>query len=480
MSYLDLTIKEINKALKEGKTTPEYLYNEALERAKRYQDDYNSFVTILDNYDVNQKYDYNSMLAGIPVAIKDNFSTKGVLTTASSNILNNYVPVFDATVVEKLKSVGCNIIGKTVLDELAMGGTGTTGHTGYVYNPYDRTRQAGGSSAGSATAVALGIVPFAIGSDTGDSVRKPASLCGIVGFKPSWGRISRFGLFPFAPSLDHVAYFTRSVEDSAIVLETLAGEDVKDNTCSDKMVESYSTNLTKNVTAKKVAVIKEVIDSIKDPTVLDCFNKCIELYKKNGVTVDYVSMDENLLKAIYPTYMVISCCEATSNNANLDGIKFGNRVEGKDTDALMTNTRTNGFSTLIKRRFVIGSYSLAKAHQEDTFIRAQKIRRLIVNKVNEILSTYDAIVLPAAGDVASKFDAASDKISNNYLIAENHLAIANFAGLPSITIPMGKKDGLPLGINITGRLFDEQNTLNLAYALECELGFKNMMAGGNK
>ena len=480
MSYLDLTIKEINKALKEGKTTPEYLYNEALERAKKYQDGYNSFVTILDNYDVNQKYDYNNKLAGIPVAVKDNFSTKGVLTTASSNILNNYVPVFDATVVEKLKNVGCNIIGKTVLDELAMGGTGTTGHTGVVYNPYDRTRQAGGSSAGSASAVALGIVPFSIGSDTGDSVRKPASLCGIVGFKPSWGRISRFGLFPFAPSMDHVAYFTRSVEDAAIVLETLAGEDVKDNTCSFNKVEKYSDELTNNVSNKKVAVIKEVINSIHDKTVLDCFDKCIEAYKKNGVTVEYVSMDEDLLKAIYPTYMVISCCEATSNNANLDGIKFGNRVEGKDLDSLMTNTRTNGFSTLIKRRFVIGSYSLAKAHQEDTFLRAQKIRRLIVNKVNDILSEYDAILLPASGDVAPKFDATSDKISNNYLIAENHLAIANFAGLPSITIPMGKKDGLPLGVNITGRLFDEQNTLNLAYALECELGYKNMMAGGNK
>ena len=480
MSYLDLTIKEINKALKEGKTTPEYLYNEAIERAKKYQNDYNAFVTILDNYDVNQKYDYSSPLAGIPVAVKDNFSTKGVLTTASSNILNNYVPVFDAAVIEKLKSAGCNIIGKTVLDELAMGGTGTTGHTGVVYNPYDRTRQSGGSSAGSAVAVALGIVPFALGSDTGDSVRKPASLCGIVGFKPSWGRISRFGLFPFAPSLDHVAYFTRSVEDCALILDVLAGEDERDSTCSYKPVENYSASLTKDVKGKKVAVIKEVIDSIKDKTVLENFKKCVDAYRNMGVMVEHVSMDENLLKAIYPAYMVISCCEATSNNANLDGIKFGNRMDGKNIDELMTNTRTNGFSTLIKRRFVIGSYSLAKAHQDDTFIRAQKVRRLIVNKVNDILKEYDAILLPASGDVAQKFDATSDKISSNYLIAENHLAIANFAGLPSITIPMGKKDGLPLGVNVTGRLFDEQNTLNLAYALESELGYKNMMAGGNK
>ncbi len=478
MSYLNNTIIEINKALKEGKTTPKELYEEAIKLAKNSQTDYNAFVTILEEYQ-EQNYDFSNKLAGIPCAIKDNFSTKGIRTTGSSNILNNYVPVFDATAVKKLKDKQVNIIGKTVLDELAMGGTGTTGHTGIVTNPYDTTRLAGGSSAGSAVAVASGIVPFALGSDTGDSVRKPASFCGIVGFKPSWGRISRFGLFPFATSLDHVAYFTRSVEDTAVILETLAGLDDNDFTSSNKEVLNYYDNLNADLKNKKLVVIKEVMDSITDNKVLAIFNKSLDNLEKCGATIEYQSIDEKLLKAIYPTYMVISCAEATSNNANLDGIKFGNRQEGNSTEDIMFNTRTKGFGELIKRRFILGSYALAKENQEKLFLRAQKVRRLIVNRVNELLNEYDAIVLPASSDIAPKFDSQSEKLSDNYLIAENHLAIANFAGLPSITIPMGKKEGLPLGINITGRLFDEQTVLNIAYALEKKLGFKNMI-GGNK
>lgn len=476
MSYLDKTIIEINKALKEGKTTPKELFEESIERAKKYQNEYNSFVTITDKYE-EKEYDFNNKLAGIPCAIKDNFSTKGIRTTGSSNILDNYVPVFDATAVKKLKENQINIVGKTVLDELAMGGTGTTGHTGVVKNPYDTTRQAGGSSGGSAAAVASGIVPFALGSDTGDSVRKPASLCGLVGFKPTWGRISRFGLFPFAPSLDHVAYFTRSVEDSAVILEALAGVDYNDYTSSNKEVEKYYENLNKDLKGKKLVVIKEIIDSIYDNKVIAAFNKSLDELEKCGAVIEYKSMDEKLLKAIYPTYMVISCAEATSNNANLDGIKFGNRQDGTSIDEVMFNTRTKGFGEFIKRRFVLGSYALAKQNQDKLFLRAQKVRRLIVEKVNDLLKEYDAIILPASGDVAPRFDSQSEKLSDNYLIAENHLAIANFAGLPSITIPMGKKEGLPIGINITGRLFDEQTTLNVAYALESKLGYKNMMGG---
>lgn len=478
MSYLQKTIIEINKALKEGKTTPKELYEEAVSLAKNSQKDYNAFVTILDDYK-EQNYDFSNKLAGIPCAIKDNFSTKGIRTTGSSKILDNYIPVFDATAVKKLKDKQVNIIGKTVLDELAMGGTGTTGATGVVTNPYDQTRLAGGSSAGSAVAVASGMVPFALGSDTGDSVRKPASFCGIVGFKPSWGRISRFGLFPFATSLDHVAYFTRSVEDSAVVLEALAGLDYNDFTSSNKEVLNYYDNLNADLKNKKLVVVKEVMDSITDNKVLNIFNKSLDALEKCGATIEYQSIDEKLLKAIYPTYMVISCAEATSNNANLDGIKFGNRQEGNSTEDIMFNTRTKGFGELIKRRFILGSYALAKENQEKLFLRAQKVRRLIVNRVNELLNEYDAIVLPASSDVAPKFESNLEKLSDTYLIAENHLAIANFAGLPSITIPMGKKEGLPLGINITGRLFEEQMVLNIAYALEKKLGFKNMI-GGNQ
>lgn len=476
MSYLDKTIVEINKALKEGKVSPKELYEEAVSRAKEGQAKYNAFVTILDKYE-EKSYDFNNKLAGIPVAIKDNFSTRGVLSTGSSKILANYVPTFDATAVAKLKEAGANIVGKTVLDELAMGGTGTTGSQGIVRNPYDVSRQAGGSSAGSAAAVASGIVPYALGSDTGDSVRKPASLCGLVGFKPTWGRISRFGLFPFATSLDHVAYFSRCVEDAAIILETLAGKDENDMTASPKGVEKYYDNLSSDVKGKKIAVIKEIVDSITDKDVLKAFNDAINNYKKLGVEVAYVSMDINLLKAIYPTYMVISCAEATSNNANLDGIKFGVREDGDSCDEAMFNTRTKGFGEFIKRRFILGSYCLAREHREGLFLRAQRIRRVIVDTVNDILSKHDAIVVPASGDVAHKFDEVSERLSDEYLIAENHLAIANFGGLPSITIPMGLKDNMPIGINITSKAFAEQTTLDLAYALEGSLPYKNMMGG---
>jgi aspartyl-tRNA(Asn)/glutamyl-tRNA(Gln) amidotransferase subunit A len=489
MDYLSLSLKDLAKAIKNNEITPLELTKLALARAKEYQSIYNPFVTITEEEALklaetltNSAQD--NPLYGIPFALKDNFSTKGILTTGSSNILSNYVPVYDATVVQKLKKANAVLIGKTVLDELAMGGTSMSGHTGYVINPYSKTldHMAGGSSGGSAVSVASGIVPYALGSDTGDSVRKPASYCGIVGFKPTYGRISRFGLFPFAPSLDHVAFFTRTVEDSAYVLEALAGNDPKDMTSAINPVESYAANLTSDVKGKKVAVIKEIVDSLNDSKIKELFDLTVKKASEAGMIVEYVSMDEKLLRAILPIYLVISCAEATSNNANLDGVKFGPRVEGATVDETIINTRTYGFSELIKRRFVMGSYFLKKENQERLFLKAQKIRRLIVDKTNEILKSYDAILLPAAGSTAPKFTSRSDeKLSNKYLIAENHLAIGNFGGFPSITIPAGLVDDMPFGVNLTGKVFDEQNVLNLAYALESKLDYKNkIVARGGK
>ena len=236
-NILNMSIEEMHASLKEKKIKPSDLVKASIEKAKENQETYNAFVTILEealelSYELDNNFEEDNPLYGIPYAAKDNFSTKDILSTGSSNILNNYVPVYDATVISKLKNRKTILIGKTTLDELAMGGTGMNTHTGPCKNPYNPQRQSGGSSGGSAAAVSLGIVPFALGSDTGDSVRKPASFCGIVGFKPTWGRISRFGVFPFAPSLDHVAYFTRTVKDSAYVLEALAGVDYNDATSS--------------------------------------------------------------------------------------------------------------------------------------------------------------------------------------------------------------------------------------------------------
>ena len=343
MSYLDKSIKEIHKALKEGEVTSKELTEESLKRAHEYQDELNSFVTILD--DAKEEKVTDNILSGIPCAIKDNFSTKGVLTTASSNILADYVPVFDATAVSKLKDAGAVMIGKTGLDELAMGGTGTTGHTGIVRNPWDPKRMIGGSSAGSASAVARGIVPYALGSDTGDSIRKPAGYGGVVGYKPTYGLVSRWGLFAFASSLDHVGCFAKTVEDAAYVIDNIKGIDEKDMTSFDSSNINIVENLNNDVKGRKLFYIKEIVDNLKDDKVYyDNFLKTLDYCKELGIEVKEESIDEAILKGIYPSYMAISCAEATSNNSNLTGIPFGNRKEEQTPDEVMINTRTEGLS----------------------------------------------------------------------------------------------------------------------------------------
>lgn len=481
MSYLDLTIKEMHEALVNKKVTPLELTKEAIQRAK--EDKNNAFETIMEKeaLEIASKLiepEIDNVFWGIPFGIKDNYSTKGVVTSASSDILKDYVPVFNATVVNKLLAAKAVPIAKTTLDELAMGGTGTTGHKGITYNPYDpsHTRLVGGSSCGSAAMVSASIAPFALGSDTGDSVRKPASYAGLVGFKPSWGRISRLGLFPFAPSLDHVAYFTRSVEDAALSLNLLAGRDDLDATSSTKPVMDYTLDLNKPLKGKKMAVLKEVVDSINDETILKRFNEVLDNLKEQGVAIEFVSFSLKLLESIYPTYMVISCAEATSNNANLDGIKFGPRYEGQTYQEVMTIARTKGFSELIRRRFIIGSFALMRENQKDLFLRAQKARRLIVNRTNEILTQFDAILVPAAPSVAPKFSDSSDRLSNNYLIADNILVLGNFGGLPSITLPIGLEDNMPFGINVMGRAFKENEVFNIAKAIEDKTNLYNLSA----
>ena len=483
--YLGKTIEELHALLVSKTVTPLELAKEAIEALKK--DQTNAIETICEKEAIEfasslTQPEVDNPFWGIPFACKDNFSTKGILTTASSDILKDYIPVFDATVVEKLKNAKAVLICKTTLDELAMGGTGTSGHKGATYNPYDpsKTYKIGGSSCGSASVCAQGIVPFALGSDTGDSVRKPASFAGLVGVKPTWGRISRFGLFPFTPSLDHVGYFTRSVKDSALALKLLAGEDLThDATCSTKPVEDYYSLINGDIKGKKIAYVKEINAGIKDQCIKDKFNECINLLKENGALVEEVSIDKKLLCAVYPSYMIISCAEATSNNANLDGIKFGPRIGDSSTyQEVMMNARTKGFGELIKRRFVIGSYSLLSANKNELFIKAQRVRHLIVDKINEVLKDYDAILTPCSGRVRSPIVSNGDNISGDIdidtMIIENHLGIANFAGLPSISIPVGIDDHMPFAFNLTCKAFDEVNMFNIAYSLEKELKLENL------
>ena len=421
--YREKTIKELKEDLKEGKITADDLYGKSLRLAHYFQDDYNSFVTILDDTKVKER---ETLIGGIPYALKDNFSTTGILTTGSSNILKDYVPVYDATVYKKLKRAGATLVGKTVLDELAMGGTGTTGATGIVKNPWDKERMIGGSSAGSAAAVALGIVPFSIGSDTGDSVRKPAAFGGLVGFKPTYGRISRYGMFAFASSLDHVAMFTKTVEDAAIVTDILKGQDPLDMTTLKDDGKKYSELVTEEPKGKKLFYIKEICDKelykdSKEVTeVLTKFHELLDKCRQEGFTIEEVSIDKDLLNAIYPTYMCISCAEATSNNANLTGIQFGPRGEGDSIEEIIFDARTKGFSELIKRRFVLGSFILQKENQDKLFLNAQRVRRLLVEKITELFKEYDGMILPASGGIAPKFTDSSEKLSDRYLLLEKN------------------------------------------------------------
>ena len=483
--YEGKSILELHELLVAQKVTPLDLVKDAIEAAKK--DNNNAFEYIMENEAIEiasnlGEVEVNNPLWGIPFVIKDNMSTKDVPTTGSSNILNGYIPVFDATVVENLKKAKAVPIGKATLDELAMGGTGTSGHLGMTYNPYDKshTRLVGGSSCGSAAVTAAGIVPFALASDTGDSTRKPASYAGIVGFKPTWGRISRFGLFPFAPSLDTVGVFTRNVEDAAIVSEVLSGRDERDSTSSTKPVEHYFEELKKPLKSKRIAVIKEIVEAIKDKEILEAFNKTLDEFKARGYIVSEVSVSEELLTSLFPTYFVISCAEATSNNANMDGIKFGPLSNGATFEDVVTEARTKGFSELIKRRFVIGSFALMKENQNELFVRAQKNRRRIVETVNNILKDNDFIYLPAAPGIAPKLGEASDRLSDEYLIADNHLVLGNFAGLPSITLPIGFENGMPFGANLMGRAFEETELFKVSYDLQQITGLANVCAkGGN-
>ena len=470
------SIEELHELLKNKKIDIHEYYEELMKEAEVQQERLNAFVTITKDEAMKNldEFDENDLLSGIPYVLKDNYNTKGIKTTASSRMLEDYVPVYNAFAVDQLSKHGVHLVGKASMDELAMGGTNKSALTGPVYNPWDVRRIAGGSSGGSAALVASGLVPFATGSDTGDSIRKPAGYCGIVGFKPSWGRISRYGVIPYASSLDHMGMFTRNVRDAAIVLEAMAGRDDRDMTSSFKDVPHYIEHLTSDIKNVKIGVLRSVSDEIRNEEIKENFEMVVNTFKKLGATVEDVTMDKTLLRTILPSYTIIANSEATSNHSCLDGIRYGNRQEGETPDDVMINSRTNGFGAHIKRRFILGNLALATENQEKMFRKAQKVRRIIVEELNKIYDDYDIILTPNCGSVAPLVDEANDdRLSDEYLILENHLALGNFAGTPSLSLPSGFVDGMPIAVNVMGRLFEEQTVLNTAYALEEELGLKN-------
>lgn len=433
----------------------------------------NAAVTIVENPEENTK---EGKLAGMPVVLKDNVSTLGIRTTASSKILDNYVPVYDATIVKKLKDAGATIVAKTSMDELGMGGTNRNAATGPAHNPWNIDRITGGSSGGSAAIMAIQAVPLAIGTDTGDSIRKPAAYCGVVGVKPTYGRISRYGIIPYASSLDTVGFFTQNIADAALALEVLAGRDDHDMTSSFLEVPNYSALLKPSVKGKTIGVLRTVADRIQNADLAKAFNQLIEDLKANGAIVKDVYMDEKLMDLIAPVYKTIANAEATANHSNLDGLRFGVRVPGESVEEVMSNSRTAGFSSYVRARFVIGSYTLFEENQDRLFRKAQKIRRLIVDAYKHLFEDVEIILAPAAVDVAPFIEQSSDVRFGQDRFEEEHMQLANFSGYPSLTMPLGLSDGLPFGINLTAPAFEEQNLFDVAAGIEEIIDWKEKPA----
>ncbi len=443
----------------ESKLTPK----QSVERITKLQPILNAAITIVEEPEENPN---QGSLAGVPIVLKDNVSTKGIRTTASSRILENYVPVYDATITKKLKDAGGVIVAKASMDELGMGGTNRNAIIGAARNPWNPEHITGGSSGGSAALIAAGTTPLAIGTDTGDSIRKPAAYCGVIGVKPSYGRISRYGIIPYASSLDTVGYFTKTIADAAEALEILAGRDDHDMTSSFLPVEDYAKNLNPNLKGQKIGVFKTVADKITDPVIKEAFDNLVAKIKEAGAEVVEVEMDTKLMELIAPIYKTIANAEATANHSNLDGLRFGVRKPGGSVEEVMTNSRTAGFSSYVRARFVIGSYSLFEENQDRLFKKAQKIRRLIVEAYADLFKTVDVILAPAAVSTAPLIEQSSDVRFGQDRFEEEHMQLANFSGYPSLTMPLGLADGLPFGINLTARAFEEQELFNVAAGLE--------------
>ncbi len=453
-------------------------YDEIMKRLRDSQHDLNAVVTFYEDVVLQAEQAKNKVLKGMPIVLKDNVSTKGVKTTASCKLLNNYVPVFNATIVDKLQESGAVILAKTAMDELAMGGTGLTAYTGPTKNPYDATRISGGSSSGSAALVGAHLVDVAIGSDTGDSVRKPASYCGVVGFKPTYGRISRYGVVAYASSLDHVGIFSNTVAQSAELLSVLQGRDDKDLTSLMSPVEDLS-DLSLDLKGKTIGIIKEIQEAKSDNALKLQFNDFLKQLEAQGAMIKEVSLDRQLLEQMYAVYYIVANCEATANHASLDGIRFGERVNADSYQEIMTKTRTQGFGELLKRRFVIGAYGLDDVHQEEVFQKAQKIRRLIVEAYDKALSEVDIVLTLASDTVAPKATELKNHQSLDEMISENHLVLDNFAGYPSITIPLGFDEGLPFGINLAAKKLEDKKVLAFASAFEKLIAFSELEKGVN-
>ncbi len=467
------TINSLHQKLADKELTAQDLTQQTLDDINAKEDKLNAFITVNDKaVDDAKKIDekgINGRLSGIPIAIKDNIVTNGIKTTAASKILYNFMPVYSATVLEKLENAGAIDIGKTNLDEFAMGSSTETSHFGTTKNPWDFSRVPGGSSGGSAAAVASGDVVAALGTDTGGSIRQPAAFNGIFGIKPTYGRVSRWGVIAFASSLDQVGVMSKRVEDSAEVLSVIAGHDDHDSTSSEKEVPDYRANLNKDMTGVKIAVPKEFYHEGTHPDVLDNVNKALDAYKKMGATVEEVSLPS--LKHAVEVYYILASSEASSNLQRYDGVRYGYRAKDvKNIKDLFVNSRSEGFGDEVKRRIMLGTFALSAGAYDAYFKKAAQVRTIFINEMTDVLKDYDLIMGPSTTTPAFKI---GEKVDDPLAMYMNDILTipANLAGLPAASVPAGLADGMPVGLQIIGKPFAEQDVFNAAYALQEENKF---------
>ena len=479
--YLDKSIEEINELLKKQEIKPIDLVEEAFERIEADKD-LNAYITLNKEEALRQAKELetkevDNLLFGIPIAIKDNILTKDLRTTAASHILDNFIPIYDATVVEKIKAHNMIIVGKTNMDEFAMGSSSRTSYFGAPKNPWNNNKISGGSSGGSATTIAARHVPFALGSDTGGSIRQPASYTGIVGMKPTYGRVSRYGVIAFASSLDQLGPMTQNVLNNALLLNVISGHDPHDMTSSHREVEDYTRLIGKDIKGKKIAVPKFLMSDIVDPEIIKTIEGVIEMLKENGATVDYVDM--KYLDNAVTLYQIIAMGEASSNLARFDGIRYGlSAKEPKSHEDLYLETRREGFGKEVKRRIMVGSYLLSGDNAKTYYNKALSIRDDLAKEFEKVFKKYDYVIGPTTTTTAYNLDDPMDDPSKSFM--DDVLVIpVNMAGLPGLGIPVGfDKNHMPIGMHIIGNKFEEAEMYRLGSFIEKKLDLDLNPKGG--
>ncbi len=468
----ELTIAEIQLLLQQKQFSSREITGHFLDRIAQQNSIYNCYISVdndgaLNAADAADKAiatGANGPLLGVPFAHKDIFCTQGVKTTCGSKMLDNFIPPYDATVVAKMKADGAVMLGKTNMDEFAMGSSNETSYFGSVKNPWDLETVPGGSSGGSAAAVAARLAPAATGTDTGGSIRQPAALCGITGLKPTYGRVSRYGMIAFASSLDQAGPMTRTAEDAAILLNSMSGFDAKDSTCTDIAVPDYTATLNQSIKGLKIGIPKEYFDERLDATMATTVQTALaELEKLGAILVD-IELPNSALSV--PAYYVIAPAEASSNLSRFDGVRYGYRCDNpKDLEDLYTRTRTEGFGEEVKRRILVGAYALSAGYYDAYYRKAQQVRRLIKQDFVSAFEKVDIIAGPTSPSPAFKFGEKGDDPVAMYLEDIYTIAV-NLAGLPAMSLPAGTMNNMPVGLQLVGNYFAEQQLLNTAHQFQ--------------